>query len=130
MTNILLIDRDLGFMFAFAESLKVRGIAVIPATSVREAEEVLSAIRPDLSLLIMNCACERVCSFAQQLRKEHQYIRVIGIVSPSHRCRECGRLLIATLHDPEDRSPDRLPHCVELVCILTGRSGFGGSWPG
>jgi DNA-binding NtrC family response regulator len=130
MTSILIIDRDLGFMWALAEGLKIRGIATIPATSVEEAETVLSAIRADLSLLIMNCACERVCSFAQQLRKEHRYIQVIGIVSPGRRCRACERLMIATLSDPEDRSPGRLRHCIELVCILTGRSGFGGSWSG
>jgi DNA-binding NtrC family response regulator len=129
MTSILIIDRDLGFMWALAESLKMRGIATIPATSVEEAEYVLSVIRSELSVLIMNCACARVCSFARQLRKQHQYIQVIGIVSKGHRCRACERLTIATLSEPEDRSPDRLRHCVELVCILTGRSEFGGSLP-
>jgi NADPH:quinone reductase-like Zn-dependent oxidoreductase len=130
MTSILIIDRDLGFMWALAESLKVRGIAAIPSTSVEEAEAILGMLQPGLSLLIMNCACRGVCSFAQQLRKQHEFLKVIGITSRGHRCRECARFLIATLSDPEDRSKDQLEHCVELICILTSRSGLGRSWSG
>jgi DNA-binding NtrC family response regulator len=130
MTSILIVDRELGFMWALAEGLKTRGIATIPATSVEEARSVLASLQPDLSLLILNCACAGACSFAQQLRNHHPFLKVIGIISHGRRCRDCTSLLIATLSDPEDHSPDRLQHCIELVLILTGRSGVGGSWPG
>jgi DNA-binding NtrC family response regulator len=130
MTSILIIDRELGFMWALAESLKSRGIATIPSTTVEEAEAILDRLQPALSLLIVNCSCEGVCSFARQLRDEHEFLKVIGITARGHRCRECARFLIATLSDAEDRSPDRLQHCVELICILTSRSGLGSSWSG
>jgi DNA-binding NtrC family response regulator len=128
MTNVLIIDRELGFMWALAESLKTRGIATIPSTSVEEAEAILGTLQPDLSLLIVNCECAGVCSFAQELRQHHEFLKVIGITSRGHRCGECARFLIATLSHPEDRAPDRLQHCVELICILTSRSGLGSSW--
>jgi DNA-binding NtrC family response regulator len=130
MTNVLIIDRDLGFMWALAGSLKMRGIATIPSTSVEEAQAILDTLLPDLSLLIVNCGCEGVCSFAQELRQQHEFLKVVGITSRGHRCRQCARFLIATLSDPEDRSPDRLQHCVELICILTSRLGLGSSWRG
>jgi DNA-binding response OmpR family regulator len=115
-------------MWALAESLKTRGIETIPSTSIEEAEAILAALRPDLALLIVNCAFERACVFAEQLRDKYQHLKVIGITSRGHRCRKCARLMIATLSHPEDRAPDRLKHCVELICILTDRSGLGGAW--
>jgi hypothetical protein len=130
MTNILIIDRELGFMWALAESLNIRGITTIPSTSVEEAEDILGSLQPELSLLIVNCECERACSFARELRQHHEFLKVIGITSRGHRCRECARFLIATLSDPEDRRPDGLQRCVELICILTSRSGLGSSWLG
>jgi DNA-binding NtrC family response regulator len=130
MINILIIDRDLGFMWTLADSLKTRGVATIPSNSVEEAEAILGILQPDLSLLIVNCACEGVCSLAQELQQQHEFLKVIGITSRGHRCRECARSLIATLSDPEDRTPERLQHCVELICILTSRSGLGSSWRG
>lgn len=130
MTSILILDRDLGFMWALADKLKTRGIATIPSTSVEEAENILATLRPDISLLIVNCACKRVCSFVQRTLREHPFLKPIGIISRGHSCRSCQRLLLATLSDPDDRSPDGLRRCVELICILTGRSGRGGSWLG
>jgi DNA-binding NtrC family response regulator len=128
MTTILILDRELGFMWALAESLKTRGIETIPSTSVEEAEAILAALRPDLALVIVNCALERACALAEQLRDNYQHLKVIGITSRGHRCRKCARLLIATLSDPEDRAPGRLQYCVELISILTDRSGLGGAW--
>jgi DNA-binding response OmpR family regulator len=52
MSRILILDRELGFMWALAESLKTRGIETIPSTSVEEAEAILAALQPDLALLI------------------------------------------------------------------------------
>jgi hypothetical protein len=115
-------------MWALAEGLRARGIETIPSTSVEEAEAILTALRPDLALLVVNCGFERACAFAEQLRKEYQYLKVMGITSKGHRCRKCARLLIATLSDPEDRAPGRLQHCVELISILIDRSGLGGAW--
>lgn len=118
MSSILIIDRELGFMWALAQQLQARGITTIPSSSVREAQTVLAAIQPHLSLVIVNCRCQGACSFAEQLRKRYHLLRVVAIISRGFRCRECQRGLSATLHDPDDRGPERLAQCVELVRIL------------
>lgn len=110
-------------MWALAQRLQARGITTIPSSSVREAQTVLAVIRPHLSLVIVNCRCQGACSFAEQLRKKDSLLRVVGIVSRGFRCRECQRGLSATLHDPEDREPERLAQCVELVRILVDHVG-------
>jgi hypothetical protein len=118
MDSILIIDRELGFMWALAQQLQARGIVTIPSSSVREAQKVLAVVRPHLSLVIINCRCQGVCAFAEQLRKKYFALRIIGIVSRRFRCRECARYLMATLNDPEDRHPERVAKCAELVSIL------------
>jgi DNA-binding NtrC family response regulator len=135
MTNILIIDWEIGFMWALAEGLERRAITTIPATSVETAKELLGSLQPELSLLMVNCASRGVCAFAGQLRSRYPSLKVIGIISQGRLCRQCAGLLAATLSDPEDRSPDRLPECIELICTLVGRSGAGGlgavkGWPG
>jgi DNA-binding NtrC family response regulator len=118
MGCVLIIDRELGFMWALAQQLQARGIATIPSSSVREARTVLAAIQPHLSLVIVNCRCKGACSFAEQLRKRHHLLRIVAIISRGFSCRECQRSVSATLDDPEDREPERLAQCVELVRIL------------
>jgi DNA-binding NtrC family response regulator len=124
MTRILIIDRELGFMLALAQQLEACGLATIPSSSVTEAKRVLAATRAQLSLIIINCRCEGVCLFAEQLRKKHRRLQVIGIVSRGYRCRACSRTFVATLHDPEDRRPERVAHCAEVVRILAERTSL------
>jgi DNA-binding NtrC family response regulator len=118
MSSVLILDRELGFMWALAEQLQARGIATIPSSSVEEAQTVLAEFDPQISVVILNCRCHGVCSFASQLRKKYHPLRIIGIVSERSHCRACAHLLIATFHDPEDRDPGRLAYCVQVVSIL------------
>jgi len=108
-------------MWALAEHLQASGIITIPSSSVGEARLVLAEIQPHLSLVIVNCQCHGACSFAEQLRKKDRLLRVIGIISRGFGCRECHRGLSATLQDPEDRGPERLAQCAELIRILVDR---------
>jgi hypothetical protein len=105
-------------MWALAQQLKARGIATIPASSVHEAQRVLATVETQISVVILNCRCHGVCSFAGQLRKKYRPLRFIGIVSDGSACRACAHLLVATFHDPEDRDPRRLAHCAHLVSSL------------
>jgi hypothetical protein len=118
MGSVLIVDQELGFMWALAQQLQARGIATIPSSSVQEAQTVLAAIEPQISVVILNCRCHGVCSFIGQLQKKYRPLRIIGIVSEAFPCRACAHSLIATLHDPEDRDPRRLAYCAQLVSIL------------
>jgi hypothetical protein len=118
MSSVLIIDRDLGFMWALAQQLQARGIPAIPSSSVQEARIVLAQVEPQISVVILNCCCQGVCPFVCQLRKKYHPLHIIGIVSGGAECRSCAHLLMAKLQDPEDRSPRRLAHCAQLVSIL------------
>jgi hypothetical protein len=121
MASILIIDRELGFMWALAERLQTFGIATIPSSSVEEAQALLEVLRPQLELLIINCRCRGACLFAERLRMKYGSLQVVGIVSSGFRCGHCATSFIATLNDPEDRHPDRMAQCAELVHILVDR---------
>ena len=116
--SILVVDRELGFMFALSQALRKRRIAAIPACSVAEAETLIADLRPELAVLVINCSCPGVCAFAMELRQRLSQLQVVGITYPGRQCRQCAPVLAATLKHPEDRRPDRIEHCAELVSSL------------
>jgi hypothetical protein len=114
-SSVLVLDRELGFMFALSQALRKRNIAAIPCCSVAEAEALMANLDTELSVLLINCSCPGVCAFARQLRRGRSKLRVVGITSDSRQCRQCGEGLDATIRDPDDRRPDGIERCAELV---------------
>ena len=114
-SSVLVVDRELGFMFALSQALRRRNIAAIPCCSVAEAEALIEKLDADLGVLLINCSCPGVCAFAQALRRRRTNLRVVGITSDSRHCRQCGEGLDATLRDPDDRRPDGIERCADLV---------------
>ena len=106
-------------MFALSQALRRRNIAAIPCCSVAEAEALMANLDTDLSVLLINCSCPGVCAFARQLRRVRSNLRVVGITSDARQCRQCGDGLDATLRDPDDRRPDGIERCAELVQMFT-----------
>jgi DNA-binding response OmpR family regulator len=117
IASVLVIDRELGFMFALSQALRKRNIAAIPCCSVGEAEALLANLQPDLSVLLINCSCPGVCAFVRELRRRSK-LRVVGITSDSRQCRQCEEGLDATIRDPEDRRPEKIERCAEIVQAL------------
>lgn len=113
--SVLVLDRELGFMFALSQALRKRNIAAIPCCSVAEAEALMASIETDLSVLLINCSCPGVCAFARALRQRRSKLRVVGITSDARQCRQCGEGLDATIRDPDDRRADGIERCAELV---------------
>lgn len=114
-SSVLVLDRELGFMFALSQALRKRSIAAIPCCSVAEAEALLANLQPDLSVLLINCSCPGVCAFARELRRRRSKLRVVGITSDARQCRQCGQGLDATIRDPEDRRADGIERCAEML---------------
>jgi len=102
-------------MFALSQALRKRNIAAIPCCSVAEAESLIANLEPDLSVLLINCSCPGVCAFVRQLRLRKTRLRVVGITSDTRQCRQCMEGLDATLRDPDDRRPDGIERCAEMV---------------
>lgn len=118
MATIFVLDRELGFMWAFAEALQKHGIAAIPSTSVKEAMAILSAIEPQLRLLWIDCRLPKICEFVEQMRERYPAVKVIGVLSRRRQCRACASQLSATISDAEDHRPERVEFCADLVRSL------------
>ena len=118
--TILVLDSDLGFMLALPQELRGRQIAVIPSRSVREAQWLFAEFRLSLDLLVMHCRRPGVCAFAEQMMKANPHVKIVGIVTERHRCRQCAERLTAHFRDPEDRDPARIAYCANVIEALVG----------
>jgi hypothetical protein len=66
-------------------------------------------------MLLINCRYPGVCTFARELRSQRSKLRVVGITSDGRQCCQCGEGLDETLRDPDDRRPDGIERCAEIV---------------
>ena len=117
MASILMLDGDLGFLFALSAELRKRSIAAIPARTVDEALSMLEDLEPALHAVVVNCACPGACAFARGMLRQDATLRVIGIRSEGRPCAACAGLWSATLR-PRDVRPERIGHCAEVVEAL------------
>jgi hypothetical protein len=114
MASILILDGDLGFLFALSAELRKRSIAAIPSRTVGEAQTMLADIEPALSALVVNCERPGACAFAREMRRQDAALRVIGIRPEGGSCTACTDLWSATLR-PRDIRPERIGYCAEVV---------------
>ena len=64
---------------------------------------------------MINCSCPGVCAFARTLRRQRSKLRVVGITSDARQCRQCGEGLDASIRDSDDRRPEGIEWCAEIV---------------
>ena len=114
----MVLGSDLGFMLALSQALGGRQIAVIPSRSVREAQSLIAEFRLSLDLLVMHCRRPGACAFAEEMAKAHPHVKIVGIVTERHHCRQCAERLTAHFRDPEDRDPARIAYCANVIEAL------------
>jgi hypothetical protein len=113
-SSILMLDGDLGFLFALSVELEKRNIAAFPARTVGEAQSILEDMEPALSALVVNCECRGACAFAREMLRRDATLRVIGIRPEGRSCTACTDLWSATLRQTDVR-PERIGYCAEVV---------------
>ena len=124
---VLMLDGDVGFMFALSQEVTARGISAYPARTVREARSMLQRFRIAPDVLVIDCAVPGACSFVKRVAEQRGSLAILGIVSTGHRCEECAELLAKTLFKPDDTSPERIPYCADVIQhLLRQRSGHDG----
>src|SRR5215472_8074591 len=104
---VLMLDGDVGFMFALSQELTARDISAYPASTVREARSMLRRFRLAPDVLVIDCTVPGACSFAEGMAEQRRRAGILGIVSAGHQCEECAGLLAKTLHKLDDASPER-----------------------
>lgn len=123
--SILLVDKELGFLWALTEELKKHGIGVIPSHSIREAEALLLEIQPELGLVLLDCRCTGACSFVGNLLRRDARLRVIGVMAGRYQCARCVRFLAVRLQRPDERFPKQIESCAKVLrALLEGRRAW------
>ena len=117
--TVLAVNNDIAFLFALALQLEHSRVGLIPAHSVKNAERLLSELKVQPDLLIINCKVRGVCPFAAESLKRWPALKVVAILSEGHRCLKCRGLLAATIGDSPSPMIDRW---VGLVRTLTNQS--------
>jgi hypothetical protein len=121
--TILVLSSDLGFMLALSQELSGRQIAAIPSRSVREVQSLIAEFRLSFDLLLIHCSRPGACAFAEEMTKARPHVKIVGIVSERHRCRQCAERLTAHFRDPEDRDPARIAYCANVIEALVREQG-------
>jgi|SRR5215472_7581903 len=125
---VLMLDGDVGFMFALSQELTARDISAYPASTVREARSMLRRFKLAPDVLIIDCSVPGACSFAEGMAEQLRSLGILGIVSDGYQCEQCAELLARTLSKPDDTSPDRVLFCADMIHQLLrkvlGHNGY------
>ena len=116
--TVLVLDRELGFMFALSQELSKRHIAAFPARTAQEARSMISRFQLEPDVLIINCERPGACTFAQEVAREGRGVQIVAIVSDGHHCKRCADGVVAQFREPDDEAPERIPHCADVIEAL------------
>ena len=113
--TVLVLDGELGFIFALSVELSKRHISVVPARTARDARSTLARLRLEPELLVIKCSRPGACALAEELTRKNPELRMVGIVSDRYQCTKCASRIAARLRDPEDQVPERIADCADLI---------------
>jgi hypothetical protein len=77
--NILIVDRDLGFVLWLGHILNARGTTALPATKIADASELVSLLNLRVDVLIASPGEEGFREFAAKLRARSPDLQVVGL---------------------------------------------------
>jgi len=81
--TILIVDRDLGFVFWLGQVLDAAGFVAVPAKAIADAAEVVDLLRLPVSVLIAPAAEQGLAEFVERLRFTSPDLQVIALTSDS-----------------------------------------------
>ena len=80
MKTVLIVDRDLGFVFWLGRALDDAGYEAIPARGVPDAIQLLHELHAVVDLLIVDAALPGAADLVRSLRRSARTIRVMSLV--------------------------------------------------
>jgi len=116
--TILVLDSELGLLFALSHELAQREISAFPARSAAEARGLITQFSLRLDLLVLNCSCSGACGLAKEVAEANSALKVIAMTSPGHACAGCASLISVHFRDPDDREPERIGHYADVIEML------------
>jgi DNA-binding response OmpR family regulator len=79
MRTVLIVDRDLGFVFWLGQILDRAGYRALPAKTCEDAAELLSRLNLEIHLLIVDGSLASAGELADGLRCRQRHLKVIAL---------------------------------------------------
>ncbi|MGB7761647.1 MAG: hypothetical protein WBL61_17580 [Bryobacteraceae bacterium] len=79
--TILIVDRDLGFVFWLGQILDAAGSVAVPAKGIAEAAEIVAMLRLPVDVLIASPAEPGVRQFVEKLRFTSPDLHMVALAS-------------------------------------------------
>ena len=90
MTNILIVDTDLGLVFWLGQILDAAGYETYPAKGVAEAVSLMSQLHLRIDALIIRPTLEGAQAFASELRnRQRGHLKAIALLADPNEETEC-----------------------------------------
>jgi len=84
LKTILIVDRDLGFVFWLGQILDAAGSVAVPARGIAEAEEIVGMLRLPVDVLIAQPAEQGLRQFVDKLRFTSPDLQVVALASEEY----------------------------------------------
>src|SRR6185295_8227222 len=78
--TVLIVDRELGFVFWLGQALDRAGYQALPAKSCEDATELLKQLNVEIHLLIVGHSVAGAAAFADALRRSQGHLEVITVI--------------------------------------------------
>ena len=76
--TVLIMDRDLGFVFWLGQILDSAGYQALPAKSSVDAIALQNELHLEIDLLILNPSLEGGCEFAETVRRSQEHLKIMA----------------------------------------------------
>lgn len=78
--TVLIVDRELGFVFWLGQALDRAGYQALPAKSCEDAAELIQQLNVEIHLLIVGHSLPGADAFADALRQSQGHLKVIAVI--------------------------------------------------
>ncbi len=77
--TILIVDRELGFVFWLGQTLDAVGYDAFPAKDIVDARKLLGELNIEIDLLIVNSSLAGAAEFTDAVRRSQGHLKVIAV---------------------------------------------------
>jgi len=116
---VLIVDRDLGFVFWLGQSLDRAGYQALPAKSSADAIALLGRFHFEIDLLILNPFLEGAPALAETLLRSHRHLKIIAAIEEQQPSETRLTGVDASKHKPsvlDKHSRTEWLETIERVC--------------
>ena len=115
MKTVVIIDRDLGFVFWLGRVLGDAGYQVLPSKGFAEASPLLSELNTEIDLLVVNPSLVGAADFVSALRRSWPDARILAAIGDQDQ--QAGQVQNADIIVRRPLQPDAAAATVWLKMV-------------